>query len=110
MKLLFDQNLSHRLVSHVSVGFPGSTHVRLVGLQRAKDSELWTYAATNGFAIVSKDADFQQRSMLMGHPPKVIWIRSGNCLTQAVAALLLNQRETLLAFDADPSATFIALA
>ena len=90
--------------------FLGSTYVRELGLERAEDSVVWTYAAAHGFCIVSKDVDFQQRALLLGHPPKVIWIRLGNCLTVTVEKLLPSHRETLLAFEADPAAAFIALA
>ena len=62
------------------------------------------------FVIVSKDVDFQQRALLLGHPPKVIWIRLGNCVTASVALLLHTHLATLLAFEADASAAFIALA
>ena len=110
MKLLFDQNLSHKLVVQLAADFPGSAHVRDFGLSRAPDPEVWSYAAAQGFVIVSKDADFQQRALLIGHPPKVVWIRLGNCVTAAVAALLRSHRDTLLAFYSDPSAAFLALA
>ena len=81
MKLLLDQNLSPRLFTVVGDLYPGSTHVREVGLQAADDT-VWRYAAEHGFAIVSRDADFHERSFLLGHPPKVIWIRRGNCSTE----------------------------
>jgi predicted nuclease of predicted toxin-antitoxin system len=35
MKLLFDENLSHRLVAQLGAEFPGSVHVRDVGLAPA---------------------------------------------------------------------------
>ena len=110
MKLLFDQNLSHKLVPQLATEFPGSAHVRDVGLARAADPLVWTHAAAHGFAIVSKDVDFQQRALRMGHPPKVTWVRLGNCLTASVATLLRTHHATLLAFEADQSASFIALA
>jgi predicted nuclease of predicted toxin-antitoxin system len=110
MKLLFDQNLSHKLTTELATEFPGSAHVRNIGLERATDPAVWAYAAANGFTIVSKDADFQQRALLLGYPPKVIWVRLGNCTTTSVAALLRAHHKTLLAFEADSSASFIALA
>lgn len=110
MKLLFDQNLSHKLIVQLSAEFPNSSHVRDFGLARASDSTVWSHAAAQGFVIVSKDVDFQQRALLLGHPPKVVWIRIGNCPTATVATLLRSHRATLLAFEADPSAAFIALA
>lgn len=110
MKLLFDQNLSHRLVGQLASEFPGSTHVRDAGLAAASDSVVWTHAATNGFTIVSKDADFQHRALLRGHPPKVVWLRIGNCPTTTVAALLRTRQADLLAFEADPTVSFLALS
>jgi predicted nuclease of predicted toxin-antitoxin system len=74
MKLLFDHNLSFRLVPALGQSFPGSMHVRDLGLSTADDFAIWDYARQNGFAIVSKDSDFFHRSMLLGHPPKVVWI------------------------------------
>ena len=58
MKFLFDQNLSHKLVQALSDLFPGSVHVRDVGLQKASDSAIWTYAKENAYIIASKDDDF----------------------------------------------------
>ena len=110
MKLLFDQNLSHRLVALFSAEFPGSQHVRNVGLAKAPDPDVWIYSKANGFAITSKDTDFEQRSLLYGHPPKVIWIRLGNCSTAAVANLLQSKFNEVRAFEADPTASFLALS
>ena len=70
MKLLFDENLAPRLVAQVIDLFPGSEHVRNVGLATADDAAVWEYAKAGGFAIVSKDADFRQLSFLYGSPPK----------------------------------------
>src|SRR5205085_8367991 len=109
-KLLFDQNLSHRLVGQPATEFPGLADIRDAGLAAAADPDVWAHAAANGFAIVSKDADFQQRALLHGHPPKVIWLRLGNCSTAAVAALLRSRLADIQAFDADPVASFLALS
>jgi predicted nuclease of predicted toxin-antitoxin system len=81
VRLLLDQNLSPRLVSTLADVFPRSIHVSDVGLSRATDEVVWNYAAQHGYVIVSKDAEFHQRSFLLGHPPKVVWIRRGNCST-----------------------------
>jgi predicted nuclease of predicted toxin-antitoxin system len=110
MKLLFDQNLSHRLVRDLAAEFPGSAHVRDLGLAVAPDPDVWAYAAANGFVIVSKDTDFQQRALLYGHPPKVIWVRLGNCTTAAVASLLRLRLADIQAFEADAAASFLALS
>jgi predicted nuclease of predicted toxin-antitoxin system len=110
MKLLFDENLSHRLVGQLTAEFPGSAHVRDEGLATAPDQDVWAHAAANGFVIESKDADFQQRALLHGHPPKVIWVRLGNCSTAAVATLLRSRLADIQAFATDPVASFLALS
>jgi predicted nuclease of predicted toxin-antitoxin system len=110
MRLLFDQNLSHRLVGMLATEFANSIHVRQVGMATASDSTVWAYAAANGLAIVSKDTDFEQRALLLGPPPKVVWVRLGNCSTAAVAALLRDRYSAVLAFEADAAASFLALA
>ncbi len=109
MKLLFDQNLSPRLVESLGSLFPGSLHVRDVGLHAAPDEEVWRYAAGGGFTIDSKDADFHPMSFLFGHPPKVVWIRLGNCSTAEIEAALRSRREDLSAFGADPEGAFLVL-
>jgi predicted nuclease of predicted toxin-antitoxin system len=110
MKLLFDQNLSPRLAGHLAVEYPGSAHVRDFGLAAAPDPTVWAFAGISGFVITSKDTDFQQRALLLGHPPKVVWIRLGNCTTAAVATLLRARLADLLAFEADPVASFLAVS
>jgi predicted nuclease of predicted toxin-antitoxin system len=74
VKLLLDHNLSPKLVRLLADVYPDSTHVRELGMARAQDTEVWQYAAEHGFTIVTKDADFHQRSLLLGSPPKVVWL------------------------------------
>ena len=109
MRLLFDHNLSPRLLPLLVELFPGSAHVRDVGLHTGSDEAVWAYAAQNGFAIVSKDADFRQRSFLFGHPPKVIWIRRGNCSTRTVAEILKQNHAEILSFGQSETGAFLAL-
>lgn len=109
MKLLFDQNLSHRLVQALQKEFPDSRHVREVGLEEATDVVVWQYAVQQGFAIVTKDADFHQRSFLFGHPPKVIWVRVGNASTAKIETLLRRRADDVGAFCSDPESAFLIL-
>lgn len=109
MKLLLDQNLSPKLLKPLAKLFPGSKHVRDVRLQSAGDDAVWSYARRNGFVIVSKDSDFHQKSFLSGPPPKVVWIRRGNCNTSDIEAILRERHRDLLAFGKDPEAAFLAL-
>ena len=88
MRLLFDNNLSPRLVELLADLFPNSVHVRSLRFEKASDQEIWDYAKASGYVITSKDTDFHQRSFLHGVPPKVIWIRWGNCSTGEIADLI----------------------
>ena len=110
MKLLFDQNLSPRLVSLLGDLHPDSLHVRDVGLREADDAEVWRYAREQDLTIVRKDSDFHQLSFVHGHPPKVVWVRVGNGPTAAIESLLRRHHELLQSFEVDPEAAFLALA
>ena len=110
MKLLFEENLSHRLVDAVARDFPGSAHLRDVDLVGAPDARLWEFARANGFALVSKDSDFRQRSFVAGTPPKVIWLDVGNDGTAEIASLLSRSKAILLQFAADGGSTLLVLS
>ena len=101
MKLLLDENLSRKLIESLDSVFPDASHVSLLGLQRASDAEIWEYAARGGFTIVTHDSDFNERAILYGPPPKVIWLRTGNVSTEAVATLLLECVGDILLFEKD---------
>ncbi len=109
MKLLFDQNLSPRLVRLLADVYPECRHVHESGMDSASDTVIWEYARNEGYTIVSKDADFQQRSFAFGHPPKVIWIRLGNCSVDEVAALLRERYIKIQYFHESKDLSFLAL-
>ena len=109
MKLRFDQNLSSRLVELLADVFAGSQHVRQVGLERADDDSIWRFARDRGFAIVTKDSDFQERSQLAGSPPQVVWIRRGNCSTQDIEALLRKHTLHIAGLEDDLDTQFLVL-
>ena len=102
MKLLFDQNLSPRLVVRLADLYPDSNHVYLLGLDRVPDQEVHQYARREGFLLVTKDADFSELSLLQGFPPKVIWIRRGNCSTTVIEEILRRHYDDIRTLDADP--------
>ena len=109
MRLLFDENLSPSLVHALDDTFPASTHVRDQRLEAAEDVAVWTFARDNGFVIVSKDEDFHQRAFLFGAPPKVVWVRLGNCSTREIEAALRSAAAALRAFADDPASAFLIL-
>ncbi len=109
MKLLVDENLPHRLPELIADLYPGSIHVRQSGLKSSDDSEIWNYAKDNGFTIVSKDSDFYQRSILLGSPPKIIWLRIRNCTSAYVESLLRARYEAVSRFVEEERGTCLVL-
>jgi len=95
VKLLFDQNLSRKLVNRLADIFPEASHVQFHGLAEKTDTEIWEFAKQNDFCIVTQDADFPERSQLYGSPPKVVWLRCGNAPARDVETLLRAAEESI---------------
>jgi predicted nuclease of predicted toxin-antitoxin system len=109
LKLLFDQNLSSKLVKSLADLFPDSLHVKDLGMEQTDDRLIWERAKQDGLIIVSKDSDFYQRAVLFGHPPKVIWIKRGNCPTKQVEFILRGHFDRIKRFDNDSQANCLIL-
>jgi predicted nuclease of predicted toxin-antitoxin system len=109
VKLLLDENLSDRLVASLADLYPGSEQILTLGLGGAGDDVVWEYARFHGFTIVSKDSDFFDRSVLTGAPPKVIWIRLGNCSTQEVERMLRSRALEMQGFFEDDHETCLRI-
>jgi len=109
MKLLLDQNLSSRLSARLSEVYPSLTHVGDLGLSSASDAEVWEVALAGGYLIVTKDSDFVDLQVLRGFPPKVLWLRLGNCTTRRIEDVLRARAEDIQAFHASPEAGLLAL-
>ncbi len=108
MKLLLDENLSDRIVSQIADFYPDSAHVKTLALIQSEDALIWEYAKANNFVIVSKDADFHQRSLLYGHPPKFIYLRIGNCPTSKIIQILRDNSATIRQFgDAEQESILV---
>lgn len=108
MKLLFDQNISHRVLYKLTVEFPEAKHVRDFNHQFSTDRQIWTFARENGYAIVTFDADFCELATLYGHPPKIIWLRFGNTTTQNLAEKLIQKADIIQEFLTNSQYTDIA--
>jgi len=101
MKLLFDQNLSPKLTGFFAETFAGSKHLRDLSLDVANDLVVWEFAKKEGYTIVTKDNDFNDLVAFFGFPPKVIWIRRGNCSTTDIKELLNSNIGKIKAFILD---------
>lgn len=98
VKLLLDQNISFRVIRKISFAYPEAKQVRELGLENFSDQDIWQFAKKHNFTIVTFDADFYDLASLMGHPPKIIWLRTGNTRTDDISLLLLNKAEDIEAF------------
>ena len=98
MKLLVDNNLSFKLLQTLRILFPGSQHVSDALDARSNDILVWNHAKSNGFIILTKDNDFNERSQLEGCPPKIIHLICGNKTTLHILDLIVTRREDILSF------------
>ncbi|HEY9705747.1 MAG TPA: DUF5615 family PIN-like protein [Allocoleopsis sp.] len=110
MKLLLDENLSDRIIPKIIDLYPESDHVKTLGLTNTDDAVIWEYAKTHDFIIVSKDADFHQRSLLLGHPPKFIYIRIGNSPTSRIVEILQNNFTQIILFNQSQIESILVLS
>ena len=109
MRLLLDQNLSSRLPGRLNALYPGMIHVAVLGLSKASDDEVWEAARREGCMIVTKDSDFVDLQVLRGFPPKVLWLRLGNCTTARIEEVLQAHVQDITAFEAAAEAGLLAL-
>lgn len=95
MKLLFDQNISFRILSKIEINFPEAKQVRQLGIENYSDLEIWKFARENEYTIVTFDGDFYDLSNFKGFPPKIIWLRFGNTKTDFIANII-NSRHSII--------------
>lgn len=108
-RLLFNQNLSPKLIKRLADLYPNSDHLDMIGLGTADDVTVWEHAKRNNFVIITKDADFADLSVLRGFPPKVVWIRRGNCSTTNIELILRDHNAEIEDLQADLSAGILTL-
>jgi predicted nuclease of predicted toxin-antitoxin system len=101
MKLLFDQNISYRILKLLNDQFQGSTSVKTEGMLNSSDKQIWEFAKKHNFIIVTQDSDFNDLNSLMGFPPKIIWIRSGNMKTSIISKILTDYFDEISRFASD---------
>lgn len=100
LQLLFDENISYRIIRKIAHLYPNSEQVKRLGLLGRKDGLIWEHAKRHNFTIVTHDEDYDELSALQGMPPKVIWLRTGNITTDDLANLLKKHSDTIEEFIA----------
>lgn len=84
--LLIDENLPASLARLLPVTCSHATDLEA----QPSDSLLWSHARERNWIVLTRDADFFDRLMLHGPPPKVIWVRLGNVRKADLENLLVR--------------------
>ena len=97
MKLLLDANVSWRLVIILKEHFGECIHTDDIPELEfpAKDAKIWQYAKDNDYIIVTRDNDFNDLISVRGFPPKIVWLRTGNCSRKSTADLLIRSKQAI---------------
>jgi len=109
MNLLFDQNISFRIIKWIDDIFPGSISVHDLEYNNPHDLEIWKFAKLNKYAIVTFDADFIDISNLRGYPPKIIWLRIGNTSTKNIADRIRAEQRSIEEFLTNSESAFLEI-
>lgn len=109
MNLFFDQNISYRIIKRIEDIFPGSISVHELGYDNPHDIEIWKYAKSNNFNIVTFDSDFIDLSNLRGFPPKIIWLRIGNTSTKNIADRIRAEQRSIVEFLSNSESAFLEI-
>jgi predicted nuclease of predicted toxin-antitoxin system len=109
VRLLLDENLSESVLPAIVDLYPESLHVRLLGARGASDDVVWRLAKEHGCVLVTHDEDFLRLSIVLGAPPKVVWLAVGNCSNQEVIRLLRTRHQNIHEFCGHDQATFLTL-
>ena len=110
MKLLIDENLSHKLAGKRVDLFPQMDHVRDFELTHSLDSAIWEFAKQSGFTILTTDIDYFDMVTAFGPPPKVIWLRSWAHSTRTAEALIRREAIRITAFLDDDTQGILVLS
>jgi len=109
MKLIFDENISHRILKKLSIEYENSIHCKSINIAPKTDQTIWEYSKSNDFTIVTFDEDFYEWMMLKGFPPKIIWLRTGNTTTSIIAELLNKKSSEIKEFHGNPEIGILEL-
>ena len=109
MKILVDENISHRLVALIDPPFEGSIHVNNFTPPLRTDNEIWKIAQENDYVILTFDEDFSDWQLFRDNPPKVIWLRMGNTPTRILAKILKENAVKINHFREDPDSILLEI-
>jgi predicted nuclease of predicted toxin-antitoxin system len=109
VRLLFDENLSERLLQPLAELFPASAHIGNLTHAGTTDRHLWDLARSGAFILTTRDEDFVGMSVLQESPPKVLWLNVGRSRNAVIAALLQSHAADIERFARHDEYTFLAI-
>ncbi|WP_369791858.1 DUF5615 family PIN-like protein [Synechococcus sp. PCC 7336] len=59
--------------------------------------------------MTSADSDFSDICLLRGFPPKIVWIRRGNCKTSDIETILRSHQEDIEELYNNPNTGLLTL-
>ena len=102
IRLISDENVSWRLkklIPHWKILPSNEINIG----ERLTDITIWNFARSNQYAVLTFDEDFSEIQNLLGFPPKIIWLRTGNVATSEIALILIRLEEEISKFLKDDS-------
>lgn len=101
MKLLLDENISFRLKYLINDIFDEIIHVTTLSNVVLSDDEIWNIAKLQNYIILTNDRDFEDLSVFLGMPPKVIIIKTGNLNKNLLSEKIRNNISEITDFYYD---------
>jgi len=108
-KLLFDNNIFHRVIARIEDVFPNANHVMLENLDEVSDEKVWFFARSHDYTIVTKDSDFNDLAIFRGVPPKIIWLKIGNCKVAHIEKILRDNYKAIRLFLDEPNSSILEI-
>lgn len=102
IRLIADENISCRLKEMLPAWKVLPVN-EIKQRERLTDFRIWQYARVNQYLILTLDEEFWDLQNLNSFPPKIIWLRTGNTNTEAIAGLLLKFEDSIKQFISDAS-------
>ena len=97
MLFIVDTQLPAALARYLSAHGHHAEHVLDLGMGRARDDAIWSYAKANLAIVISKDEDFIQFHLRNDNGPQIVWVRCGNVRKQALLDIFARTLPHLLA-------------
>ena len=84
MRFLVDAQLPPALARWFGEQGLSASPVRELGLRDSDDGSIMNHTISGDWTVVTKDEDFVARSLQHSSPPRIVWLRIGNCTNKVL--------------------------